>query len=92
MREAMNQEEIIDIAKCILLTSRVIMGFCRQNQSAIGIDDFSSVELHLCHVAKQYESASLTEIAKRLNISQAYASSVVDGLVAKQGPGGAEKR
>ncbi|WP_319523870.1 MarR family transcriptional regulator [uncultured Desulfosarcina sp.] len=84
MFEATNQEEITDIAKGLLLTSRVIMGLCRQNQSVMEIDDVSSVDLHICHVVKQRGSASLSEIAKCLKVSQAYASGAVDGLVARK--------
>lgn len=84
MHETTNQEEITDIAKGILLTSRVIIGLCRQNQSVMGIDDVSSVDLHICHVVKQRGAASLNEIAKRLKVSQAYASGAVEGLVARK--------
>ena len=81
MRKAINQDEVADIARGILLTSSAIIGLCRQNQSAAGGYKASSVNLHICHVVKQRGTATVTEIANCLKVSQAYVSSMVDELV-----------
>ena len=79
----MDNKEIRDIAKSILLSSRVIIGFCRQHESALNRNDVSSLSLHICYVVTKHGSVSLTEVAEYLNLSPSYASIVVDGLVAK---------
>ncbi|BBO81051.1 hypothetical protein DSCO28_16170 [Desulfosarcina ovata subsp. sediminis] len=75
------EENIIEKAKYILLTSRAIIAYCKQEKRVRNRGDGTFINLQIFDFVKQHAPVGVHEIAEYLNVSKAYTSTMISELV-----------